>query len=51
MATHAIECAARVRSECAGVPDADCPATKECDEWGQKRCGFTSDPFGAAGAP
>ena len=48
MAAHALECAARVRAECAGVPDSECPAIKECDAWGEARCGAPS--AGAGGA-
>ncbi len=46
MAAHAAECAARVRVECVGISDEDCVAVKECDEWGNARCGV-----GASGAP
>jgi hypothetical protein len=47
MAEHALECAARVRLECKGIPDNECPVVAECDAWGEARCGFAHD----GGAP
>lgn len=54
MAAHALECAARVHAECKNVPDSECPAIKDCDAWGEARCGLGRDASadtGAAGAP
>ncbi len=50
MIAHAAECRARVQAECANVPDAECPAIKDCDAWGEARCGFAPSA-GEAGAP
>jgi hypothetical protein len=50
MLAKAAECRARVQAECADVLDSDCPVIRECDEWGEKRCGFPSQG-GAGGAP
>ena len=47
MAAHALECAARVREECADVLDSECPVIKECDAWGDARCGFSHAGAGA----
>jgi len=38
MALKAAECKARVERECNGVPDDECPAVHECDEWVAERC-------------
>lgn len=40
MVAKAAECRWRVETECADLLDSDCPVIKECDEWGEKRCGF-----------
>lgn len=39
MLAHAAECKARVERECDGIPDSECAVTKECDQWGESRCG------------
>lgn len=39
MAAHAVECRIRVKNECKGVPNDECPVIKECDRWGESRCG------------
>jgi hypothetical protein len=39
MVAKAAECRARVASECAEIPDAECPAVADCDAWGEERCG------------
>jgi hypothetical protein len=49
MAAHAIECRERVRTECADVLDSECPAVKECDDWGNKRCGLGQAGAGGQG--
>ena len=52
MLAHQAECIARVRSECANVPDDECPAVHECDEWGNARCGIGQGGRGGSrGAP
>jgi hypothetical protein len=40
MVTKAAECRTRVASECAEIPDSECPAVADCDAWGNERCGF-----------
>jgi hypothetical protein len=52
MAAKAVECRARVRTECATLPDEKCPVIAECDAWGEARCGSHSGGMGgSAGAP
>ncbi len=55
MAAKAVECRARVRTECATLPDEKCPVIAECDAWGEARCGIHSGGAGgmggSAGAP
>jgi hypothetical protein len=46
MVAKAAECRHRVATECANIPDEECPAVHECDVWGEERCGL-----GAGGAP